>query len=267
MNIHKIDMYQRMRVFMHNSMTTVPFPQGNLIHLVEGGYRTFLREPDAYKNQWSFDLSLNNDPDDGLVRKPGVMGDDGNLTDEKFFFHFRPQLLSLLHQRNVNCEKHALWLLHCTQLYNLCITLQNEYARQLDRVLPGYHFYEMVRDEIVSNLHVLRLLYYDGGNGARDHQDRSFWTIHLSQSHARAPLHTGKDKRPYVSSLDVALLFSGKKMAQHTGASFNFEENMFEGGSLPALVHGVDKEKETEQESRMAMVFFGHILATLPGKN
>jgi len=274
MNIHELDMLERARNFRETGMTSLLFPVGELLGVVEKGYRELLKEKWFVGNPWSFDLSPeHNDPDDGLIVREGALI-DGNIMDKKIFFHFRPRLISLLRKRGVDYAPYAEWLLHCAELYNICVRTQNEFAKALDTVFPGRHFYDMVRDEAAQDMHVLRLLCYSENGGAKDHQDRSLWTIHMSQTSGHTPLHLGEDRVEYLSTPETALMFAGKKIAQHTGASFNVRKNMFDGGMIPAVTHGVsvreaihDPSIKIVQEKRVAIVFFGHVIGSLPGKN
>jgi len=274
MNIHELDMLQCARKFRESGMTPLSFPIGDLLQVVEEGYRRLVKESWVVRDPWSFDLSCShNDPDDGLIVRPGKLV-DGKIMDEKMFFHYRPRLLSLLRKRGVDCTDYAEWLLHCAELYEICMRAQNEFAKALDTVFPGRHFYDMVREEQAQDMHVLRLLCYGGTGSAKDHQDRSLWTIHMSQTDGHTPLHLGEDQEEYVSATNTALMFAGKKIAQHTGASFNLHKNMFEGGMIHAVTHGVSATniiREVEpvgpQEKRVAIVFFGHVVGSLPGKN
>ncbi len=274
MNIHDLEMLECARRLRETGMTSLSFPVKDLIDAVEKGYRKLVEESWVVRNPWSFDLSCShNDPDDGLIVRPGALV-DGQVMDEKMFFHFRPRLLSLLRKRRAGYADYAQWLLYCAELYEVCVRTQNEFAKALDTVFPGRHFYDMVRDEQAQDMHVLRLLCYSGNGSAKDHQDRSLWTIHMSQTDGHTPLHLGEEQEEYVSAPDSALMFAGKKIAQHTGASFNLRKNMFEGGMVRAITHGVSSQRVVSEitpkgpvEKRVAIVFFGHVVGSLPGKN
>jgi len=263
-------MFQHATEFVSSGMTLVPFYSDFLITCITSGFDKFLAEPEEYTDLWEFDVDGDGDPDDGYIRR------SGGEYDCKSFFHFRPKLFDCLLDRGVDFQRHFVWLSDCQRLYSLCVNTELWFAEHLDKVIVGYNFSEMLRDEVAKKRNVLRLLSYDvpeenGGMMGKYHQDRSFLTIHIWESHPG--LRVGADQLLYKSCRDTALLFPGKKAAFLTGGKLDPETKFFSGGDIEALVHGIKDESKLlsdcgasvhNDSRRRSVVFFGHVDVALP---
>lgn len=247
-------------MFIQESMVEAPFPVDKLLPPVAQGFDCFLDEPKEYKKKCGFNEYNNGDPDLGYVKR-----DD---EEQKEFFHYKKHLCGWLDDAGVRYEHHREWLVACDRLLWGCVKLQQELAQALDQVLPRYHFYKMLTHSDAARLQTLRALAYRDAY-AEGHQDKNFVTGVVAQSKGRSPLWLGEERKQYYPKPDRVLLFAGKKAAYHTGGMYNPRTDMFEGGIIRAMEHGVKEEPDEKfgGEQRKSFVVFGHGIPILPGEN
>jgi isopenicillin N synthase-like dioxygenase len=236
------------------SYTEIPFRQEFLKKKVVEGWLSFLREPQDYKNQWTFidrffdirDRRWHTEADTGYIDRRIENG-----KDPKEFFHYRANLKNLLLNRNVYIGCYKNWLDSCEEYFNLCFEVAYNTAKRLGLSL-GQDWAHLFRDPTAVGLATLRLLYYHrtsfepGEILAKFHTDQSAITVHCGDSGPGLILGTEKDGTAFRPKEDKALVFLGHKAG-------------ILSDKLKPLPHGVKiPEENVEYENRWTVVAFFH---------
>lgn len=224
-------------------------------HLLSGCVRRFthfLEEPKEYREKWNFwtvgeagkDLT-----DDGYIEKGDKPGEDA-----KHVLHWSKKLLFLLQQRDVDLRPHLDLLHYCETIDNICWREYCHWMEVLDHVVPGYHFYERLREPRARERSLLRLISYKDVPGKKEigkpHFDKNALTFHLGE--LLPGLRVAQARELYVNSPDRPLIFFGKKIEKITN------------GELKALFHAVtDERMPGDTRRRWCAVWFGHMDVTL----
>ncbi len=234
-------MQDALQQLLMQGIARIAFPHVTLVDQVMNGFNRFLAESDEYRELWHFDLSHDNEADDGYVPRKGK----GH--DFKIFFHYRPHLTAHLRHRGVEFGRHVMWLKDCEQLFWIAHERACELLSELDKLVPGRNL-ERRMEGCPTN--VLRLLSYDFHSGTRvmaqPHYDRSFLTLHLAEQ--RPALIVGGTLEP--AKAGEAIIFFGLKGEAVLGPPAR------------ALLHNaVDPEgsQSEEQPNRWAIIFFAHL--------
>jgi hypothetical protein len=209
----------------------------HLVRSIIPDFISLTEESENYRHKWCIDLSgEKGDPDDGLIEK--------KKTDQKFYFHFRPYLKKLLQDRDVSISDYNFFLAKCEQLYSICAYTTEGIVADLDHTLPGFDFSARLGRCSITSRHVLRFLRYKPGQSimAEKHCDRSFLTLHVSES--QPGLYLGDDKECFEAKANEMLCFFGLKA------------ELLTGGNLSACRHFV---KAMNNDWRWSVVFFTHI--------
>jgi|GEM_PF-2218725 len=238
------------------SHTLIRLEIGSLADDIITPLSRLIEEPEEYRHEWEFAIKKRHqgrpDPDDGLIRRDGGPGDEPDERfDRKFVFMYRPRLDWLLTWRGVDRKGYAPLLTACEQLMKRCRIALLPIVQELDVRLPGHQFELHFMNAIMLQQDAIRAIIYDAGHPqgaiAKPHTDRDFLTIQVAES--RPGMRFGKARTLYRWSPGTALVFTGKKIAAHTG------------GEVAALEHDV-VETETVGGGRWSLIYFGHI--TLP---
>lgn len=215
-------------------------PRLDLVEQIIPDFIRLTKEPLAYRKLWEFDISENDDPDDGLIQRNGKKG-----KDVKFYFHYRPHLRAMLILRGVDTSGYEDFLINCDRLYEACAKNTGKILRDLDaNMIPSYNLVSRLHRREMMKRYFLRLLYYPAVRKivAGKHPDQSFLTTHVAESHKGLML--GDDKAPYKASLDSQMCFTGMRA------------EIITKGKIKAVRHFV---KAFSKESRWSVVFFNHL--------
>lgn len=219
------------------------------------GWKRFLTEPQERKRQFTIDADGMGDPDDGYIRRVGILRDDDVYDDHKEVFHHRYRLVPRLMRKGVSIDPHHAWINHSLlELHRQCESTSRMIASALDQRLPGYRFAERVAAAPARAMSVLRLLSYDLQSArtrtliGKGHTDKCFLTLHIADE--RPGLRVAQETQPYRARSNTALVFFGGRAAQITGEK------------CKALWHDVvDTSKDTATaSSRWSIVYFCHIV-------
>ena len=210
-----------------------------------GGFLDFLaHNPSSVIDDWKIVTPRDpEDPaaDDGFVRK--------DETDRKIYFHFRPDLETLLfRQRDIRLTPaEEAWFAACLDIHQACSRALLELAQEMDELRPGYDLAERARRG--AWLNVLRIMRYDAGYETigRMHTDRNAMSFHIAESHPGFETVHGFETKHWTSPHPPQVLaFTGKNLERITR------------GAVRALWHGA-KDQRASSEPRWVMVFFGHL--------
>lgn len=180
------------------------------------------------------------EPDDGAIRKEPPH-------DWKLYFHYRRDLEALLHARRgiALTWGQRKWFRQMERIWKACTCALHGYARELDRLAPGYDFEQRALQW--EHLNVLRLLRYvpHAGTLAKWHTDRDAITFHIAESAQGLRSTRGwevvEQKTPQAPEV---LVFAGDQLDQITH------------GAIQRCHHAVEDTTGGTRE-RFAMVFFG----------
>ena len=228
----------------------IPKLEPQLITAVADGFKILIEtNPPEKLVRLTVDRSGGVDPDDGLIYR---RIEDGH--DNKWFFHFRPQLPHWWQVQGVsNAEITSLllsserWLSACQSIYTAVIDQARSYMEQLDEVFPNGNWTQRFLEPAATKQHVLRLLYYppqlQPAIRAQEHTDRDCLTFALYQSTSGlCDVHETSISAPPGH----AIVFAGQKAARMSG------------GHIPALEHCVRTIGNTFTEPRISVVMFIH---------
>lgn len=245
------------------------------IKRIEKNFLLLIKEPEAYRKLWEFDVQPyppkdgKYDPDMGLIERSGH-----NHKDHKFFLHDKNRTLrTLLELRGVNYDKHHQLLFDMEILQTLANTRVLAFAKQLDKRFPGKNFADGIRK--AAYLNTLRLIAYSEPEKtqkeqiiARGHTDRDAITMHLYESSPglKLRLHDGSEYQ-YEQSDGYTVVFPGKKLQAATGGTFEEvptadgkTEIIGVGGDIKATYHYVETLPFAPgMKYRVSMVYFSHI--------
>lgn len=246
-------------------------------------YQEFLEQPIERLRRFTVYVNRegNREPDDGYIRKAGeqrVSGDEYDTADHKIYFHYRPDLLTLLprdiHIRLSPLERQFIEKCHDAYLFGVISKLM--LARELDRLFPQFRFYDLVASRRAMSLHVLRVLSYDppreeNATVGKRHFDRDWVTSQIFQSeeglHLIDPI-SGEDISCGTRD-DAIIFFCGDKMSLATGGTINFAEyqttgkRLITGGRIPRVEHYVTGGLRGG-ERRRSVIFFAQTPHELP---
>lgn len=232
--------------FIHTGRAMLPLPVFHLVPQAVAAMRCLICDPS--RESWRLCVPRRgvepDDADDGLIRRSKTY--EGEATDDKWFFHWRPSLRSHLAARGVDISAYEDFFEICGLIFSTCVNLSLAFASDFDLRCPGYDLSKRIGTAVAEDLHVLRILAYDVGTTiARPHTDRSLLTFHIAES--RPGLRLGEERELYVASHADVLLFPGRKLQNLTR------------GRFPALVHDVI-DVTSERQCRWSIVFFTHVL-------
>lgn len=281
----------------------IAFPKSALEHFIEHGwavfpyagtplrertaellrlYQEFLEQPVERQRRFTIFVNRegNKEPDDGYIRKAGERrgsGDEYDATDRKTYFHYRPDILTLLPRDMHIClsplERRFLEKCHDAYLFGAIAKLM--LAREIDRMFPEFRFYELVSSRRAMALHVLRLLSYDpprdeSGEVGKRHFDRDWVTSQLFQSEEGLHLIDPITHEDIVcgSRDDGVVFFCGDKMPLATGGAIDHAEyqktgrRVIRGGRIPRVEHYAASAATGDR--RRAVIFFAQTPHELP---
>jgi hypothetical protein len=229
---------------------------------VAAGFENFLNQVSPLdREDWSFNVGDNEDPDkapdDGFIPRHGERRLlSGGRYDDKFVFHYRPRLMDLLLDRNINLKPWRSWLSYCDRLYRICLRAEQEFISTVEEVMPGYGLLDCFTDPSVEDAHVIRIIKY-AERGVEDplilgkrHFDRNFLTGCVGESHPGLRIYpSGDEPVSYIAQPDQVLVFPGKKFETITS------------GKVKALAHDIVNQTPG-LSSRWSVIFFGHAKVT-----
>lgn len=202
------------------------------------------------------------DPDDGLVRKG--MGDASPdeyekilAGDNKFFFHYRPHIYTLLKQKGIDIAPHRHFFSALRELYDVCYEQGKIIMQAFDELSPGHNFLRGYMSPRAIVCHAVRLLKYNehpapGTELAAAHPDRNAATQALGDSMPGLRLYVGQGKiKEHHSIRGSMLVFPGLKAHFATLTSPQ---------KIRALIHDVvaPEQVPTGAEARYSGVYFMH---------
>jgi isopenicillin N synthase-like dioxygenase len=180
------------------------------------------------------------EPDDGAIRKEPP-------ADWKLFFHYRRDLAEQLKVHGIELNQWQQdWFESMHDIWHKCTTALDDYALELDRLCPGYHFSERHAHQ-GTNLNVLRILRYvpHAGILAKEHTDRAGITFHIAESEpGLRSLKGRKVREERTPETPNVLVFAGDQLDAITR------------GEIQHCWHTVEDTTDGTAE-RFAMVFFG----------
>lgn len=153
---------------------------GDALH----AYQILLRSVATQQSSWVLTRPYETEAELGIISK------SGQGSDEKTFFHFAFDLLRYLKEKDIVLSKQQrACIFVINRLYQELRTLARNVASGLNEEVFGPTLCDSVNDsfrcEIPYGASVLRFLQYpavEGQDGAREHFDRSFLTIHLGDA-------------------------------------------------------------------------------------
>ncbi len=229
---------------IENQRMEIQITTSDLVERIIPLFKNLTMEHPMTRQKWLVDLSGDkHDPDDGLIERKG----EGS-SDQKFFFHYRPDLLTHLLPQLTEIKYGDLFNA-CAQLHDECTELASQIISEFDDQFPVFDIKAKYLLLPEDRRNVLRLLLYKPGNDilAKAHCDKAFATLCLGESHPG--LFLDKATTHYAYKQDTALCFFGKKAEIVSGSRFK------------ATPHYV---KAFSSEWRWAVVFFIHIQVDMP---
>ena len=201
---------------------TIHFPH-DFIQGIMAGWHEFLREPEQYKQQWTFAPATNGSKEDGYFLRDGTpRGKSAVRDDFKEILHFREHLPLLLRQRGVSSStSYHEWLANMEELRVQCARTAHAIAVGLDR-LHGFNFAEQLRQ--AEDISFIRLISYDlfrSRNAGRTiigkgHTDGGYLTLHIWDEYPGLFIGMGQDRMLYRGMPNTALAFCGDQAERAT---------------------------------------------------
>jgi hypothetical protein len=257
--------YRVVADFIRTGRTVAPLQTSDLIPDVMSGFERLIHEPQEVRRAHCIDRSRFEDPeqgaDDGLIsRRSETNGANGDVYDEKYFFHVKESLPLLLRDRGLYSRDPS-WIDACMELHERATLLLLEFARAFDAEYPGAHLFERVWAKDAMSQNTLRLLWYarpkkDGRNVVGSaHVDRDTLTFHIADSRPGLYLQTDPESlqfdRPYEVKEDKTLVFPGAKFPPLVpDTTSRYLAN--------PLYHEIRDRASEEATPRWAIVFFAH---------
>jgi isopenicillin N synthase-like dioxygenase len=254
----------KVKEFLQNGYTTIEVNSENFQNYAADALQDFVeltREPDEFKNKWTFDLGLIGKPDTGYLRRIDE--------ESKHFLHAHRFLRNLLIFRKVFPKKYQRLINYCNQISSQTHERLIQFAHALDQVMPGVNIAERISSPESVMQSVLRLLQYDHviehKEIAEAHEDQSVLTAAVYESHQG--LFLGVDRANlYKQSTGSMLVFAGKKLEILTGGEQYYEETStaripkVKGGEVKACTHGVVSLPDLygADYERCSAVYFAH---------
>ena len=244
-------------------------PEG-LIALTEAAmdsWKWFCELPFEIKTLFTLDRYLTN-PDNGYIsRLTGVNPGSGKQGDPKQYFHYRPDewtsMLREIEKHNIQDAETALklrtWFDQCFMLYEQSESMYFDtlfgICEELGIWLPKAQIKKESR-----MLSSLRFLCYEsvheGAVLAKDHPDRSLFTMHHAETKPGMSFEVNGKRVPFESKHNRPFMFPGEKAACLFPASTPL---------MSSINHGVT-QLDDSPDKRYAIVSFWHLNVDVPKK-
>ncbi len=224
-----------------STTSTSSFLTNNFSNLAESIIRRFLDltlETPEYRSKWLADPE-SKDPDLGLIERQKDMG----YSDNKFFFHYRPDLVDLIRDK-VDTRVHQNFLTQLQEMHGKLAIIAENIIMKMKRQWPNFNILKSFYTSEINKRHLLRLLSYIPGERtlAAKHDDKSFLTLHIADS---TPGLLLGDSEEFVET-------GPRKMTAFLG----IKAELISGYQFASMPHRV---VATDSKPRWAMVFFTHV--------
>lgn len=237
---------------------TVSIDTQSLIPFIFSEFARLIKEPEEFRSKWLIDRSAfdpngpEQGPDDGLMITQGEINPvNGDRFDKKVKFHLKSDVPYLLKRRNAIGD-YGNFLQACTVLKERCVSSILDLAEELDRLYPGFKFYDLFSAPSAMAMHCLRLLSYDRPDVGKDdivaqkHVDRNGFTFALEDSRPGLFIVDREGREiPYPIQKGHPLVFPGGKAPLYQP-------------SFHALEHGVRDSEAKTAPCRFSAVCFMH---------
>lgn len=264
--------------FLEKGWAEIPSSVPSLFSPIMRGFDLLVK--DTERGAWKIDALMehrDNKPDLGLLeqrkgeKKPDPRPDEvaeGRIyfDEDKFLLHINARLVGYLFNGGADIKRYAEMLFAGIQANSSCYLLALAIAENLDRVLPGFHFFERTKEGEHDTL--TRSIIYPygerkGKTKARPHRDQCFITVHVKSSFPGLSILDNNQKEVPVNEAtdDKVLVFPGRKFFSITK------------GIVKGTLHGVMErrkgslvtprfERRIAQEDRKTLVAFIHCTVT-----
>jgi hypothetical protein len=172
--------------FLERGYDFVQLDIGQLpIDTVFDGWSSFLDQDLLCKQRWGISTRHYYDPDPGYFRKEGKWDDEiGELSDEKQYFHWNPDLREGVNNRLVNpvsfeeLDRWSHWLAAQQRIHGVLHSVYMQACQAIDKTIG-----RPVLVPHATDRSILRTMQYDAGKPGKKHTDKSCLSIEVAKTH------------------------------------------------------------------------------------